>query len=126
MDRCLPQPRDGARVPPPAPGVCLGGGGIHDLSGPPPWYHLGLGCRKPSVSSLPCPVPGLSQPRWGSSWVTERWELGLEWKAPAVGDGGDSPPLCPRPGLRPWLCAPPGPFHLSCLCLLHFLPLTTA
>lgn len=101
------RPCAGACVPPPAPSVCLGGGGVHDLSGPPPWYHPGLGCPRPSVSSLPCPVSGLSQPRWGSSWVTEHWELGLEWKAPAVGDGGDPPPLCPPPRAEAMAVRPP-------------------
>ena len=127
MDRCLPQPQDGPRVPPPAPSMCLGGGGVHGSSGPPLWYHQGLGCLRSSVSSLPCPIPGLSHPRWESSWVAELCELGLEWKASVVGDGkGDPPPLCTCPGLRPWLCAPPGPFHLSCLCRLLLLPLATA
>lgn len=99
MDRCLPQPQDGPRVLPPAPSTCLRGRGVHGLSGPTLWYHQGLGCLRSSVSSLPCPTPGLSQPRWGSSWVAELWKLGLEWKAPAVGNGEGGP----RTRLRPWL-----------------------
>lgn len=105
MDRCLPQPQDGPRVLPPAPSTCLRGRGVHGLSGPTLWYHQGLGCLRSSVSSLPCPTPGLSQPRWGSSWVAELWKLGLEWKAPAVGNGEGGP----RTRLRPWLCAPQDP-----------------
>lgn len=101
MDRCLPQPQAGPCVPPPAPsmGGCASGVEAFMVS----MAHLPGTTRAwaaswSSVSPLPCPAPGLSQPGWGTSLVAELCELGLEWKAPVVGDGeGDPPPLCPQP-----------------------------
>lgn len=131
MDRCLPQPRDGARVLAPVcrlqlP-VCAWGaeafmtsvahlpGTTRAWAAPGPQSPLSLAQYQAFPSPGGGPPGSLSTGSWG--WSGRHQRLGMEETLLLS---------APRPGLRPWLCAPPGPFHLSCLCLLHFLPLTTA